>query len=456
MFRLIQRVLKAFRDRRVIFIVITSISTQLIRSGMFASSLWLAKRAYASKSLMVEIYRCQSVASWTKEHGRVRLIYPKRPLVLLPARRVGYEKQYKNIHSHTHNFTLPPVSINVLVQVDVIGGSEMVFTHEGAVLYDELALGDASRYGVKAPEILPHGYFLPYLPAATDKFVQCIFQRNSSAIEISCAISLLKDHSHNYYHWLLECLPRAIIALNQKDLDSHPFLIDEGLPPQSVESLKLLAPTRKYIEIPLGVRVYVKELIFPSIFSPTHDYYGKTARAEDFLIAPEAVKLLREAFLPFALQDNMELNQPYIYISRSGGSHRLITNEAEVIDVVKKLGFTIVYPGKLSFTEQITLFSNAKVIIGPTGAGMANIIFAKADCKIAVLAAATKNANYYLFAQLAQYLGQLITYVAGKPSQPYEIHSNYNIDVSLLRNLITEYLATIDAVNIVDNLQRKN
>jgi capsular polysaccharide biosynthesis protein len=199
----------------------------------------------------------------------------------------------------------------------------------------------------------------------------------------------------------------------------------------------------------------VEKLFFPSILSPTHDYYGKSPRADDFLIAPEAVMLLREALLPHVLKDNVDLCWDYIYVARSGGSHRAVTNEADVISLVESMGFKVVYPGKLSFVEQITLFSNAKIVIGPTGAGMANIIFAKKECKIAVLAAATKNANYYLFAQLSQYIGQVITYVCGKPVDSYQIHSDYQIDVCVLRNLIIEYIAEINVVNIDARLQRK-
>lgn len=96
-------------------------------------------------------------------------------------------------------------------------------------------------------------------------------------------------------------------------------------------------------------------------------------------------------------------------------------------------------------------FSNAKIIVGPTGAGMANIIFAQKGCKIAVLTAATKNTNNYLFAQLSQYVGQVITYVSGKLAVAYQLQSVYKIDVSVSRGLVTEYIA----VNIDTYLKDK-
>ena len=185
----------------------------------------------------------------------------------------------------------------------------------------------------------------------------------------------------------------------------------------------------------------MKELCFSAVLSPTHDYLGRRAAcAEDFLIAPEAVALLRDSFQAHLSPSKSQEKQHFIYVARSCGTHRALINEVEIIDALKKMGFTIVYPGKLKFVEQIALFANAQIIVGPTGAGLANIIFANPECKIAVLAPATYNANYYVFAQLAQYLGQQIVYVGGRPNSPSSLHSEYQIDVSDLQKLVAEYI----------------
>lgn len=447
MAQLIQRLLKLRREGRlkaaiiskVIAVISTPLAVSCMHWGMFALSCWLARRSPTCRSREVGVYRYQGVSSWVDVQGSGQEIYPARMLTLNPVRRVGYQCTRADLHSNKHHVTFPSVSINTLRQVDVIGGTEMVFTPEETVLYDELALGDPTRYGSKVSGIMLHGHTSLYLPAANRKFMQCMYYRVAHKIEIPRAISLLKDHSQNYYHWLLECLPRAILALRRPDLADYPLLIDEGLPGQLIESLRLLSPTRQHISIPNGLRVPVQELCFPSVFSPTHDYYGRSPRAEDFLIAPEAVTLLRESFLIHKSSRASEINQQFIYVARSGGAHRSITNEAEIILALEKMGFTTVYPGKLQFGQQIALFANAKIIVGPTGAGMANIVFSKAECKIAVLAPVTNNANYYLFAQIAQHLDREIVYVGGKPSVPSDLHSDYQVDVSALRIIITEF-----------------
>ena len=444
MAQLIRRLLKLRREGQLsvgffIYVFCSSLSACCMRLGMSAFSCWLAKRAQAGRLSEVGVFHYRSVASWVEIHGEAQEVYPRRALTLNAVRRVGFKCKRTNLHSHTHSLALPSVSLNTLRHVEIVGGSEMVFTPEGTVLYDELALGDVNRYGAKAFAIVPHGFFPPYFPAATKDFLQCLYHWPARPIEIPRAVSLLKDHSRNYYHWLLECLPRAILALRQPGWIDVPLLIDTDLPAQFIESLRLLSSASKHIAVPQGLRLPVQELYFPSVMSPTHDYYGRAPRAEDFLIAPEAIALLRESFLshvPSTLNDM----QQCIYIARSGGTHRSITNELKVISTLEKMGFVIVYPGKLSFVEQIATFANAKIIVGPTGAGMANIVFAKPDCKIAILAAATCNANYYLFAQLAQYAGQQIVYVGGKPSVPADLHSHFLADVDALKRLIEEWL----------------
>lgn len=452
MAQLTQRLLKLQREGRLIKSVIAVFRTQLayhcMRWRMFnllylleKKDFWLANQINPRQSQEVGINHYQSVASWVNTHDEIREVYPERPLTLHPVQRVGFKCKRADLHSLTHTLKLPAVSLYILRQVEIVGGSEMIFTPEGAVLYDELAQGDVNRYGGKAYSIVPHSYFSPYLPAATKELLLCLYYRPAQPISISRAISLLKDHSQNYYHWLLECLPRAILTLRQTDwAEDAPLLIDADLPAQFIESLRVLSPTRKHISIPQGLRQPVQELYFPSVLSPTHDYYGTSPRAADFLIAPEAVALLRESFLHHAPSGTSEQTQQFIYVARSGSTHRLIMNESEVISALEEMGFTIVFPGRLSFVEQIALFASAKIIVGPTGAAMANIVFANSRCKIAVLAPVTLNANYYLFAQIAQYLDQQIVYIGGKPSATSDLHSHYHIDVHVLQMLIKEYI----------------
>jgi len=389
------------------------------------------------------IYPLQSVSEWVKTNqGYSQTVIDAREVTLLPVHRFGIDLNREDLHAFAHKVNLPPVTLTTFSNARVVGGTEMIITENGTLLYDELALGDSNRYGVKAWGTIPALPFGLHLPAATTQKVLISNWQCKVIPTLHCAISLTKDHSVNYYHWMLECIPRAIVAINKPEFSDFPLLVDDNLPPQILESLRLLAPSRKIIPVMSGMSIQVKQLVFPSVFSCPHDFYGCKASIKDLILSPDAIRLVRDTLLPIAQVSNCNVQLGHIksriYLARSGGSHRALTNEPELIVMLKKLGFTVVLPGKLSLIEQISLFSTADIIVGPTGAGMTNIIFAPTTCKILVLAGATRQANYYIFAQIAQALGQTLSYVTGKPRNPSDLHSPYSIHPHTLRFAVEE------------------
>ena len=71
-----------------------------------------------------------------------------------------------------------------------------------------------------------------------------------------------------------------------------------------------------------------------------------------------------------------------IYIDRSDSksNHRYlrkILNETEILDFLKKKGFSIIRLSDFTFLEQVNLFNNASQIIGLHGGGFANLTFCK-------------------------------------------------------------------------------
>jgi hypothetical protein len=66
-----------------------------------------------------------------------------------------------------------------------------------------------------------------------------------------------------------------------------------------------------------------------------------------------------------------------VFISRSQSARRRFVNEESLYERLKKEGFERYCLDHLSVDDQIQLFSNAEIIIGPHGAGLANLIFCK-------------------------------------------------------------------------------
>lgn len=68
-----------------------------------------------------------------------------------------------------------------------------------------------------------------------------------------------------------------------------------------------------------------------------------------------------------------------IYVARSDTLRRQMRNEDQLIGLPENEGVTIVVPGRLSVTEQISMFSGAKIVIGAHGGGLTNIVFSPED-----------------------------------------------------------------------------
>jgi len=63
-------------------------------------------------------------------------------------------------------------------------------------------------------------------------------------------------------------------------------------------------------------------------------------------------------------------------------NERMCVNEDEVVEIFKSYGFEEIFCENLSMKEKIGIFESAKVVAGPIGGGMSNILFCKPDTKV--------------------------------------------------------------------------
>ena len=66
------------------------------------------------------------------------------------------------------------------------------------------------------------------------------------------------------------------------------------------------------------------------------------------------------------LEENRKIKEAgkrRLYVSRSDAKARRILNEEEVIKFVKSYNFEVINPGDFTFIEQISIFSNARLLI---------------------------------------------------------------------------------------------
>ncbi len=64
-----------------------------------------------------------------------------------------------------------------------------------------------------------------------------------------------------------------------------------------------------------------------------------------------------------------------VYTSRGDAKRRRVDNEDEVLDVLRPLGFEVVRFAELSLQERIDVLRSAKVVCGPGGSNLFNMVF---------------------------------------------------------------------------------
>jgi hypothetical protein len=199
---------------------------------------------------------------------------------------------------------------------------------------------------------------------------QFIKKNQQPAIETACILT--NPWSNNFWHWTVDTLTQLEgIEYYQQQTGIKPKLIVESnLRAWQRDSLKLLGYDQTDLIIWQDFRRTVNKLIVPSFRRSYEDIHGE--------ISVTACQWLKRKILSniSKLESEHISFSPQIFISRRKALGRRITNENEVIETLKSLGFATYILEEMSYIEQVKLFAQAKVIIAPHGAGLTNLIFA--------------------------------------------------------------------------------
>ncbi len=211
-------------------------------------------------------------------------------------------------------------------------------------------------------------------------------------------LSLVQGASgnHNYFHWMFDILPKIKIVTsyyNIKDIDY--FYMPEIQNYQKKILDKLGIKKIKFINSNKYKHIQASQIIVPE-----HPWYFKGKIYEDVNKLPKwIINWLRSSFLK---KFNSKSNVGKLFIDRSESkyNHCKLINNNKVIYELKKKSFKIIQVGRLSFKEQIRLFSNAKIIIGPHGAAFTNLVFCRPGTKIIEIKPNNRPNNYKIISKI--------------------------------------------------------
>lgn len=174
--------------------------------------------------------------------------------------------------------------------------------------------------------------------------------------------------SHNYFHFLLDVLPRFGV-------------FEDTMPGRRADALYVPAGTayqRTFLEL-AGLDGY---RIIPAANDRAvrADHLVVPSLPNRMEVAPTAtVTWLRSRLPPKHLDDKPRR----IYVTRGDRPNtRRLVREAELLALLEPRGFVSVNPGQLSAQEQIDVFAAAEVVVAPHGAALTNLLFVSPGTRV--------------------------------------------------------------------------
>ncbi len=216
----------------------------------------------------------------------------------------------------------------------------------------------------------------------------------------------------NYYHWLLDVLPRlGILEKAGVDLNFIDwFIFNSGNAHYQTETLDWLGiPKNKRVFTQRGAHFQSDLLLAPSV-------PGVPSQTPKWV-----VDFLRKSF-----PAEPAAKRRKIYISRARSKYRRFTNGDDVRNFLLKRGFEKVFAEELSFREQVNLFASAEAIVAPHGAGLANLIFCQPNTPIVEIFS-PEYVNGCFWA-LANHVDLNYWYLLGQGARPPEFHDPHNVE----------------------------
>ena len=272
-----------------------------------------------------------------------------------------------------------------------------------------------------------HGLFAEW--KYTDAFASSRFIDGISRPRTKIEESIILTCPSNHWHYSIDGL--ANLSKNILSRSSTVYA-DQNLSDDQIDFLKLYVKTLSSVDISIK-RLEYANYYLRNTYVPTNKPFGEKvarlraclARIDGLTPHPDAAKR--------------------IYVSRKGANTRQLLNEDELISILESdFEFKTIHNENYSIIDQMRIYKDADIIMGPHGAGLTDIIFSDKPSLFIELFNTVQQPFYPTLAQAldVRYLG-----VRGQGAAPAsDAHrldnEAFRVDVPGLREALHKLLDT--------------
>jgi hypothetical protein len=300
-----------------------------------------------------------------------------------------------------HQGNFPDIQVRVLHDVIVSPYSPLVVHGKHLLRPPHLAGGDRGR-------------IITASAGLAKNFRGRTFAAKRAQHHVPTAINLGVAGAFNWYHFLLEFLPKLWLAQRlPEQFDDFILLLPEECRnyPSFAVATDLFLDGRRVLYVSKRTCVRADRLVTIDDVSigPFNMVAGEWPRYSDYAQHDGAVRDYARAVRDRLLEGTVPSSDgDRIFLARPGERRRF--NQNELIEIAKGFGYTPVYPEKLTLREQAEMFSRTTRVIGASGAAWSGMMFCTRPMKgLSWLPAAYREFSTY--SSLAHILGHKLLFV---------------------------------------------
>ena len=191
-------------------------------------------------------------------------------------------------------------------------------------------------------------------------------KKNSEKIIQKKGIFFLFGGENNYWHFLIDFMPRLFCL---KHINN-----------QEIQIVLPIDLDKKYLNfiIKYCKSININKINFLKINQESLIYYF-----DDLIFTSRpSLPFSYDFFNKFIGKEIVKKRNRNLYVKRGNTINRKVLNENELIKFLQKYNYEIIDCAEMAIEEQIKVFSEAKNIIIPSGAAMANLLFVSNDINV--------------------------------------------------------------------------